>query len=57
MFGGLANQVMFWVKAAEAFEEKTLAFSKELENNLGIYFCLSFLVLLCCPLVYSVDIL
>ena len=57
MFWGLANQVMFWVKAAEAFEEKTLAFSKELENNLGIYFCLSFLVLLFCPLVYSVDIL
>ena len=54
---GLANQVIFWVKAAETFEEKIPAFSKELENNFGIYFCLFFLNLLCFLLVYSVDIL
>lgn len=57
MFWGLANQVIFWVKDAKAFEEKIPAFSKKLENNLGIYFCLFFLILPCCPLVYFVDIL
>lgn len=49
-----ANQVVFWVKADEAFEEKNLTFLRELENNLDIYF---FLILHCCPLVYPVDIL
>ena len=44
-------------KVVEALEERIPAFSKELENNLGIYFCLFFLISLCCPLAYSVDIL
>ena len=54
MFWGLANQVIFWVKAAETCEEKIPAFSKELENNLGI--CLFFLILLCCLLVDTVEV-
>ena len=54
---GISKPGHIWVNTAEAFEEKIPAFSKELENNLGIYFCLFFLILLCCSLVYCVDIL